>query len=93
MKVYILLLENNKYYVGITNNLPQRLHSHFSGHGGVWTNLYHPIKVVEVVDAPYKEVEKEYTLKYMKEFGWENVRGYAWTSAVLKRPPRLLRLL
>jgi len=31
------------------------------------------------------------TLEYMKKYGWENVRGYAWSQREMKRPPRELR--
>jgi len=28
----------------------------------------------------------------MKRFGWQNVRGYAWSQINMKRPPKGLRV-
>ena len=36
--IYILELENNKYYVGKTTNPNFRLEQHFNNSGSHWTN-------------------------------------------------------
>ena len=46
--VYALKLTDGKYYIGKSDNLEQRLQSHFSGSGAAWTRTYTPIKVVEI---------------------------------------------
>lgn len=46
--IYILLLENNKYYVGKTNNPLFRLESHFYSKGSTWTKKYKPLKLLEL---------------------------------------------
>lgn len=33
---------------------------------------------------------KQITLDYMRKYGWENVRGYAWSVWNLKHPPKKL---
>ncbi len=43
--VYILLLSNNKYYVGSTTNLEKRLNDHSSGKSG-YTSKHLPVKLV-----------------------------------------------
>lgn len=87
--VYVLELQENKYYVGLSANLSQRLYCHFVGEGAVWTRRFSPVKVVEVLLGS-KEREKERTLQYMRDKGYENVRGYVWTQIRLDGPPREL---
>ena len=89
MEGYILLLEDNKYYVGISGNLTERLHNHFNNdgitNGSSWTRKYKPIKVIEYFIGT-KEKEKIKTLEYMKMYGWENVRGAGWTALKIVCP-------
>ena len=47
--LYILLLENNKYYIGITLNLNQRLAQHFTGEGSQFTKKYRPLEVHKII--------------------------------------------
>lgn len=84
--IYILKLEQGKYYVGKANNLSQRLEGHFNPtrRGSVWTDLYKPISVVKTFKTMFpKEDELLWTLKMMKQFGIENVRGSAYTQTTL----------
>ncbi len=67
-KGYVLLLENDKYYVGITSNYKQRMENHFNGRGSEWTKLHKPIRVIETFEGS-SENEKLKTLFYMKKFG------------------------
>ena len=41
--IYILQLENNKYYIGKTNNPSFRINDHFTGKGSAWTSIHKPI--------------------------------------------------
>jgi predicted GIY-YIG superfamily endonuclease len=75
--VYVWELEGGKYYVGWTENLSRRLDEHMNEEGSIWTKKYRPISVVEIVRGD-KQVEKMKTLQYMKEKGFENVRGSIW---------------
>ena len=80
MSVYILKLKNNKYYVGYSHsNISDRITKHLSGRGSSWTKLYKPLQIIETIDGS-KELEREYTLIYMRKYGWENVRGAGWTA-------------
>ena len=87
--IYVLELENNKYYVGYTTNISQRIESHFNGSGCSWTKYHKPIKLLETRDGG-KSVEKQVTLEYMRRYGWENVRGYAYTAVILSGKPRCI---
>jgi len=74
--IYVLELVENKYYVGITMDLNKRLAQHISGHGALWTRLYKPVKVIEIVhDGATLALENEITKKYMDLYGAVNVRG------------------
>ena len=42
--IYVLKCQNNKYYVGKTENPDYRLESHFSEGGSAWTKKYKPIQ-------------------------------------------------
>jgi len=86
--VYVLELTSQKYYVGFTsgkNSPDRRIEKHFSGKGSKWTKTNPPRIVKETLKANCKEngliLEMETTLKYMKKYGWENVRGSIWVWA------------
>ncbi len=49
--VYVLQLEQGKYYIGKTNNPKFRLNNHFNANGSEWTKLYRPLKVLELIAA------------------------------------------
>jgi hypothetical protein len=77
--VYVLHLQQGKYYVGRTNDLATRFMKHKYGDGAQWTKMYAPLAIVDVIpDAPF--VELMYTLMYMQRFGIENVRGGPWCN-------------
>ena len=74
--IYVLELEQNKIYVGITYNLNLRYAQHLSGRGAKWTRLHKPQRILEVVvDDVSLNKENEVTKKYMETFGKDNVRG------------------
>lgn len=73
--IYILELENKKYYIGKTRNPDFRLNQHFNVNGSVWTKKYKPKKVLEIIPNCDNFDEDKYTLKYMEQYGINNVRG------------------
>lgn len=75
MKVYVLNLSDDKYYVGTSENVEQRIKQHFDGYGSSWTKKYKPIETVEVIDNCDKFDEDKYTKQYMLKYGIDNVRG------------------
>ena len=79
VSVYILKLEQGKYYVGKTNHPQFTLDASFNSNIG-WTTLYKPIKVMEIIpDCHISDVDK-YTRQYMEKYGIENVRGGIFVS-------------
>ena len=73
--IYILKLLTNKYYIGKTTNPNFRIESHFNSNGSSWTRRYKPIEVIKIIPNSDDYDEDKYTLKYMEQFGINNVRG------------------
>ncbi len=90
--LYVLKLEENKYYVGITRDLDERLSCHKEGEGARWTALYPPVKVLFVkVYRTRKDAlkaENEATLILAKH--GKDVRGGQWTDPSIIGRARLL---
>jgi predicted GIY-YIG superfamily endonuclease len=78
VNIYVLKLENDKYYIGKTNNPANRIEQHFNNNGAVWTKLNKPISIIEMIPNCDDSDEHKYTLKYMKKYGIDNVRGAAF---------------
>ena len=74
MNIYVLECENNKYYVGKTDNFELRMKKHLDGNGSSWTKKYKPLNLLNYYDGT-KHSEDEITIKYMEEYGIDNVRG------------------
>ena len=83
--IYILELENKKYYVGKTLNPNFRLEQHFNSSGSQWTKKYKPIKVLEIILNCDNFDEDKYTLKYMEKYGINNVRGGTFCELKLNK--------
>ena len=81
--IYALKLENNKYYVGKTNNPSFRLKNHFNSNGAVWTKKYKPVELIELIPNCDDYDEDKYTIKYMELHGINNVRGGAFCKIKL----------
>ena len=89
--VYILKLQGgDRYYIGSTRNLEERLQSHISadGYGAKYT-LAHP--VIDIVDVKPTDnplvLEKAVYVFYALKYGWENVRGSSWCQVEQQKPP------
>ena len=81
--VYVLSLENNKFYVGISSNVQRRWLQHKEGVGALWTRLHKPIKIVTVSRNASSFEEDKLTKLYMSTYGIQNVRGGSYVSITL----------
>jgi hypothetical protein len=81
--IYVLLLQDNKYYIGKTNTPYKRIQSHFNNDGSVWTKLNKPIDIYQIIPNCDDFDEDKYTLQYMEKYGIENVRGGSYTKVTL----------
>jgi cellular nucleic acid-binding protein len=86
--VYALKLANGKYYIGKSDNLEQRIQSHFSGSGAAWTREHKPLKLVEIRENVSHFEEDKMTKEYMEKYGIDNVRGGAYTQVELPEDSR-----
>lgn len=73
--IYILKLEQDKYYIGRTGNPLIRLKKHYLEYGSAWTNKYPPVETLEVIPDCDKFDEDKITKQYMAKYGIDNVRG------------------
>ena len=79
--IYVLLCEQNKYYIGKTKRpLQKRIKEHFSNDGSEWTKKYKPIKIIQQIPNADDFDEDKYTKIYMKKYGIDNVRGGSYTQ-------------
>ena len=81
--IYVLQLEQGKYYVGKTTNPEFRLESHFKSNGSEFTKKYKPIKILELIQDCDDYDEDKYTRMYMDKYGIDNVRGGSYVSVKL----------
>ena len=84
--VYVLSLEDESWYVGITFNLNVRLGQHWTGSGAKWTRIHKPISVVEVIYPATREMENQVTLRYIDKYGKDRVKGGSWCRVADTQP-------
>ena len=96
--VYVLLLEGDRRYVGISLQLSHRLSAHWSGLGATATKTYPPIAVERIVYPATVADERRITLQLMRDAvaqhgpdGWTRVFGSDWCKPFRRHPPRELR--
>ena len=72
--IYVLQLENNRYYIGKTINLKYDIKHNFNGNGVSFTKLYKPIYILQIYNC--KESDEDECLNfYMQKYGKNNVRS------------------
>jgi predicted GIY-YIG superfamily endonuclease len=78
--VYVLELENGKYFVGSSEQLETCYEQHKNGGCHEFTTKYTPVKILEqtLTMSKYDEVNMVY--KYMEKYGVSNVRGGPYQS-------------
>jgi hypothetical protein len=83
VNIYVLQLEDDKFYIGKTQNPEFRLSRHFNSNGSVWTTKYKPVSVLELIKNCDEYDEDKYTRIYMDKYGIENVRGGSFCEEIL----------
>ena len=74
-QLYVLTLDNDKWYIGRTANVECRFDQHKTGKGARWTQLHKPISIHETRELKSEEDEDKTTRDYMRIYGIRNVRG------------------
>ena len=88
LNIYILKLKNDKYYVGKTHDVDARFLEHISGSGSLWTKLYEPISIEQIIPNATPYDEDKYLKEYMGKYGLENVRGGSYVTTELSAAQR-----
>ena len=79
--VYVLALEDGKYYVGLaTHGCEFRIGEHCSNMGSKWTQIHKALHVIDFYYPASKKLEKELVLYYAHKYGAANVRGGPFCS-------------
>lgn len=81
--IYILKLQDNKYYIGKTDNIDKRYQEHMNGTASSYTKKYKPISIEKIIPdaSPYDEYK--YTIEYMGKYGLNHVRGGVYVREAL----------
>ena len=81
--IYVLSLENNKYYVGkTTGDLEDCIKIHMKKPIQLLA-LNKPIEIIESFKSAPIEIEEEFTIKYIKLYGIDNVRNSIYSDIIL----------
>ena len=89
---YALLLDDNKIYVGATDNIYQRLLTHFELADGSskFVKANGPVKrILEITYDSPQGAENERTMEYMDIWGFQNVRGGYYSRLEINKPDAL----
>lgn len=82
--LYVLKCSHDKWYVGrTTRGKDDRFAEHLLGTGAEWTRLHAPEFMTEWIPYTHPLLEDERTVRLMKVYGIENVRGGSFVSPVL----------
>jgi len=78
--IYIIELTNNKYYIGKSTYQNITINDDFKND---WTTLYPPKTILKIISNCDDFDEDKYTIKYMKKYGIDNVRGGSFNNIIL----------
>lgn len=80
--LYVLELEQGKFYVGKSSNVEERFIEHIDGLGSEFTKLYKAVRIVD--KREYDDFDEDkFVKKYMMCYGIENVRGGVYSQVKL----------
>ena len=81
--IYVIKCDNNKWYIGKTENSKFRIDTHFDKNGSRFTKMFHPIEIYQIIPECDKFDEDKYVKKYMEKYGIDNVRGGTYSRLEL----------
>lgn len=90
VNIYLIKCESGKYYVGKSSNLTTRLDDHKNEEGSEWTKKYPILKVKRIICNKSNWYEDIYTIKMMKKYGMENVRGGSFCQVILNKHEKII---
>ena len=91
--VYVLKLQDNKYYVGESDDVRKRMWDHVNNRGSAWTRKHPVIRRVEPITSPTTHFwELSETLEQIKQHGIDNVRGSLFSKLKLDESDKKMAL-
>lgn len=84
--VYVLRLENGKYFVGYTYDLVGAIMKQFKGTGSWFTKINAPIELINLYEGKQAKAN-EIVAELMFKHGADNVRGGSYSQVILKNQP------
>lgn len=88
--IYILKLEENRYYVGKSKDIDNRYEQHISNDGSSWTQKFKPIEIIKVINNCDSFEEDKQVKQLMSIYGIDNVRGGSYTKINLTEEEKKL---
>lgn len=79
--VYILALEQSRFYVGYTTEPRHRIKTHFKGGCTKVTTKYKPISIIKIYRHATKKLEHIIMCNMRDRVGRHRVRGGGWTTS------------
>ena len=89
--VYVLSLNDNKYYVGLSSQLNIRISNHLINPSTKWVKNFPVMNIKCIIKNSNRLLENDLTLYLMNIYGWDNVRGGAWTKVIMDKPPNIIK--
>ena len=83
--MFVLQLENRKYYIEKSAKPITSIYDHYNMEGNEWTKKYKMVRLVKLIPNSDNVDEDEITIKYMKKYGINNVRGGHFKNIILRR--------
>ena len=88
--IYVLRLEGGRYYIGKTDNVPQRFQQHLHGQGSAWTKKYKPVSLEKTIKHASAFEEDKVTKEYMAKYGVDKVRGGSYVQMDLSEEQKTM---
>ena len=84
--VYVLKLEDDCWYVGMTHDMNRRISQHIAGSGSLWTRIHKVISVEKIYVLNHDEIdlENKITRELMNLYGEDKVKGGKYCSVKIK---------
>ena len=81
--LFVVKLQNNKYYLGLSNNLTEIFNEHlYNKYNIEWMNLFKTLKILSVSYNYNFEMLNNTVIEYMNTYGIENVRGGSYSNVL-----------
>jgi len=81
--LFIIKCQEDKYYLGLTNNFVSIFFTHFENHNNIlWLNIYKPIAILHIKQFFDVNMLDDCVIHYMYIYGIENVRGGIYDNLI-----------